>query len=94
MAKLSARGRKEIWRVESERDQDDGKRVKTTVVHTDDGALLKKVTWYQRSELTGRPDNFSTGWKVIGKAKPESIGLPKTLERYLGDGFHSVTTKA
>jgi hypothetical protein len=80
MAKLSARGRKELLRIERERDvpaiRQDGTESlttweRTTRVVMSDGKVLEKF------DVRFKPDNYrpngefySYGWKVAGKAKP------------------------
>jgi len=54
MAKLSARGRKELFRMSREKRFDDGKPYRSVYAFMDDGNILHKSTW----------QGGGSGWKV------------------------------
>lgn len=96
MAKLSARGRKELLRLSREEGtpRTDGWR-RVTRAYTDDRTVLEKVDWWV-ANVYERGRVCSTGWKLAGKLK-EKDGLAfdallaAISAKRVGDGWRVVT---
>lgn len=73
MAKLSARGRKELFRMEREINTPDGDNTtwqrKTRAVMSDGSVLEKWDVRFKPSTYDPRPSVYSYGWKLHGKLK-------------------------
>ena len=85
MAKLSARGRKELVRVEKEESTPDGELTvwsRTTLALMSDLKVLKKLDVRFKSD--DRP--YSYGWKVYGKAKAD-LTADRFVEVFAKKGF-------
>lgn len=84
MAKLSARGRTEIWRAKKEGrpESSDLHWQRTSVALTSDGIILQKID----IRSTSIADIDHGQWKVLGKIKPD-MTAERALEIYAKKGF-------
>jgi hypothetical protein len=95
MAKLSARGRGEVFRLKkSWPDREDDDRTKDSaswLSFRDDGTVLKKVTWKSWNAFQDRWESGGGGWKVlkkVGRRWPEAF--PAMKANLLGNGWEEV----
>ena len=89
MAKLSARGRKELARVSKEKETPEGDLTtweRRTLALMDDGNILEKrdVRFKPIAGLEGSKHSY--GWKVLGKAKP-GLTPERFVEIYVEKGY-------
>lgn len=85
MAKLTARGRTEVWRVERTTDSSTGGTLRVTLALMSDGNILKKMTSFTQQGKVAH----SWGWTVWRKLKKD--GNPDRLkERLVGEGYEEV----
>ncbi len=78
MAKLSARGRKEVIRLTRQRETPDDPLItkeQTVIALMTDGAILhKRTVWFREEAMYGREKSQSYGWKKVTKPKKEFLG--------------------
>ena len=94
MAKLSARGRREVWRVEKRVRSDAGGELVTTLVLMTDGHILKNMKAITPQGKVGH----NSGWKQYVKLKKlPKAELPAQQQRVKGKmiegGFKEVPTR-
>lgn len=96
MAKLTARGRRELVRLSKEVTigRDGVECEKYTVALMSDGRALKKiVTWFAPGPYNhGKPRRHDFGWKVMGKVTQESSDPAVFAAHFERRGYKKETT--
>ena len=96
MAKLTARKRTELARVERERDVTDSSLItweRRTLALMSDGTVLEKRDVRFKPTSYSEGERHSYGWKVLGKAKAD-LTPDRFREVYLAKGFVNAAARS
>lgn len=91
MAKVNARGARELCSVTGQRTGDDGEITRSRFLLRSDGAVLFKLQWWQRPGQP-RETRSSSAWSTLGKLSDPAHHTRETLVRVMARrGYHEVT---